>query len=409
MISEHIVFWAATALLFYTYVGYPALLVAWARLTARPPRRGLGRPSLSVLVVAYNEGARLERRLKNLLSMDYPRDRLEIVVASDGSTDDTIQKARAFERAGVTVITFGVRRGKTAVLNDVIPQLRGDIVVLADARQWFDHGALRVLASHFADPQVGAVSGELILTDAPEGNTVGEGVGFYWRYEKLIRRNESRVDSVVGATGAIYAIRRTLFERIPEETILDDVLIPMRICRRGYRLLFAPDARAYDRTASSASAEFARKVRTIAGNFQLFVREPWLLNPFANRLWFQTVSHKLLRLLGPVGLATALVANLLLLDELLYQWLFAAQVGFYAAAAAGYAKQDAPTKSILTSVPLAFCLLNWAAVVGFVQYARGRQQVTWRKAAIYEPPTARMVRRRRPGNRAATGGTPRTT
>ena len=195
---------------------------------------------------------------------------------------------------------FAVRRGKAAVLNDVVPRASGAIVVLADARQRFEPDTVRALTRPFADPAVGAVSGELILTETLEGPAVGRGVGVYWRYEKLIRKSESRVDSTVGATGAIYAIRRELFEPIPEDTLLDDVLIPLRIVRRGYRVLFEPAARAWDRVAASAGEELARKVRTLAGNFQLFVREPWLLDPRRNRIWLATVSHKGLRLLGPL-------------------------------------------------------------------------------------------------------------
>jgi cellulose synthase/poly-beta-1,6-N-acetylglucosamine synthase-like glycosyltransferase len=246
-----------------------------------------------LVVVGHNEATRIEGRLKNLLSLDYPRDRLEILFASDGSTDGTVEVARAFEAAGVVIIAFEGRRGKPAVLNDVVARARGDIVVLVDARQTFDKGALRELVKAFADPQVGAVGGELILTTAEDKNThAEEGIGFYWRYEKFIRRNESHLHSTVGATGAIYAIRRTLFEPIPPDTILDDVLIPMRIARRGYRVLFEPEARAYDQITGGAYREFIRKVRTIAGNFQLIARERWILNPLQNRLWFQNISHK---------------------------------------------------------------------------------------------------------------------
>src|SRR3989475_9148219 len=242
MDSAALLFWVSLLILGYTYLGYPAILRAWAMLRSRPPRLRNGEPSVSVVVVAYNEAERIGARLENLLSLDYPGNRLEIILASDGSTDGTVEKARAYEREGVTVIAFGARRGKPAVLNDLILKAQGEIVVLADARQRFDAGALRALLGPFADPQVGAVSGGLILTDNAEGTTAGEGVGFYWRYEKFIRWSESCVDSTVGATGAIYAIRRDLFEPIQEDTILDDVLIPMRIARKGYRVLFEPRA-----------------------------------------------------------------------------------------------------------------------------------------------------------------------
>ena len=376
---EAVVFWVCVLLLTYAHVGYLALVAARARLRPRPCARD-GEPTVSVVIVVHNEATRIAQRLENLLRLDYPRDRLEIMRASDGSTDGTPERARVFEPAGVTVIAFETRRGKAAVLNDVVPKARGQILVMGDARQTFETGALRALVGPFADAAVGAVSGELVLS-ADEGATrVGEGIGFYWRYEKLIRRSESCVDSTIGATGAIYAIRRELFERIPEDTILDDVLIPMRIARRGYRVLFEAGARAYDRPATAASDEFRRKVRTIAGNFQLFARHPWLLDPSRNRLWLQTVSHKALRLLGPLFLAAAAAANLTLLDRPFYRLTLGAQVVFYVAALVGCASQNARKRVRLLGVPYVFCLLHWATVVGFVRFAARRQRVTWDRA-----------------------------
>src|SRR5262249_20088710 len=206
-----------------------------------------------------------------------------------GSTDDTAARARACGDVRVSVREFALRRGKAAVLNDVVGSVHGRIVVLADARQVFDRGSLKALVSNFADPVVGAVSGELMR--AENETTTGAGVSFYWRYEKFMRRHESLADSTVGATGALYAIRRWLFEPIPVDTILDDVLVPMRIVRRGFRVKLDSTARAHDATPSSEHDEFIRKVRTIAGTFQLFSRERWLFNPFRNRLWFETMSH----------------------------------------------------------------------------------------------------------------------
>ncbi len=379
--TEHVLFWVSVLLVGYTYLGYPALMGAWAALRSRRPRSLGGKPMVSVVIVAHNEAMRIAGRLENLLALDYPRDRLEVLLASDGSTDGTPERARAYVQAGVRVISFETRRGKSAVLNDLVGKARGEIVVLADARQRFETGALRALVGPFANPQVGAVSGELILTENAEGTAVGEGVGFYWRYEKFIRRSESRVDSAVGATGAIYAIRRDLFEPIAEDTILDDVLIPMRIARRGYRVLFEPRARASDRAAATAGEEFRRKVRTIAGNFQLFARERWLLNPFRNRLWLQTVSHKGLRLLSPLVLIAAFCANLLLADAPFYRWTLVGQIIFYGAALGGYARRDARRKIPLLSVPYVLCLLSWATVVAFLRFLTGRQRVTWEKAS----------------------------
>jgi biofilm PGA synthesis N-glycosyltransferase PgaC len=382
-----IIFWSAVAFLAYTHAGYPVLLWIWATLRARRSRavlRGIrvsctsGEvPMVSILVVAYNEAARIERRIDNLLALDYPRSRLEIILASDGSTDDIQSLVRRYQGDGFRFVACGNRRGKTSVLNELIPQARGAIVLLADARQSFEPGALRELVRHFDDPLTGAVSGELVLSSDDASPAVGEGVGFYWQYEKFIRRTESRIDSTVGATGAIYAIRRDLFEPIAADTLLDDVLIPMQIVRRGYRVLFEPAALACDRMAPTAEAEFARKVRTLAGNFQLFMRAPWLLDPRANRLWFQTLSHKACRLLSPFCLAGVLCANLSLLHEPFYRLTLAAQLALYAAAGGGHLLRNSRRKNRLLGIPYAFCLLNWAVVVGLLRFVRGRQRVTW--------------------------------
>jgi poly-beta-1,6-N-acetyl-D-glucosamine synthase len=371
-------FWIALSLLAYVYVGYP--LVAWVRaaLRAEPLTRIPSEPFVTVIIVAYNEAERIERRILNLLSLDYPRAKLEIVVASDGSTDGTVERATHFESEGIRVVAFDRRRGKAAVLNDVVPAARGQIVVLGDARQRFESRLLRELVADFGDPVVGAVSGELVIRSraSESGSTIGEGASFYWRYEKFIRRSESRIHSTVGATGAVYAIRQKLFEPIPDDTLLDDVLIPMRIISRGYRVLFEPGARAYDLAVASPRQEFVRKVRTIAGTFQLFSRERWLFNPFRNRLWFETLSHKALRLLTPLLHAVIVITNVGLMSLPAYRWLLAAQLMFYAAAAAAHLLGQHRTMMAL-KVPYTMCLLVWATVVGFVYFVTRQQQVTW--------------------------------
>jgi biofilm PGA synthesis N-glycosyltransferase PgaC len=379
--TAEIVFWCAALLLVYTHAGYALLLWLRVRLKTGKGSAVAGRadtsPMVSILVVAYNEAARIEARLDNLLALDYPRERLEIILASDGSTDDTAARVQPYLDSGLKFVDSGCRRGKISELNELIPQARGEIVVLADARQRFEPGAVRALVRNFDNPEVGAVSGELVLLSDGDSPAVGEGVGFYWHYEKFIRRNESRIDSTVGATGAIYAIRRELFEPIPADTLLDDVLIPMRIVRRGYRVLFEPAAQAYDRVAATAEAEFARKVRTLAGNFQLFIRAPWLLNPGVNRLWWETLSHKACRLLSPFCLAAVLGSSLFLAQEPFYQAALAAQCALYAAAGAGYLSRNSRRKNRLLGIPYAFCLLNWAVVIGLLRFVNGKQRVTW--------------------------------
>lgn len=381
MHAELILFWGSVLLLVYAHFGYPVVLWLWAKLRPWPVTAGRFEPSVTVIIVAHNEAERIRGRLENTLALDYPGARLEILLASDGSTDRTVEIARAYEPAGVKVIGFRERRGKPAVLNDLIPKAQGDIVVLADARQRFEPGALRALVAFFGDPLVGAVSGELILTPNQEPTAVGEGIGFYWSYEKFIRRHESFIDSSVGVTGAIYAIRRVLFAPLPEDTILDDVLIPMRIARQGYRVLFESGARAYDQAPVTPREEFTRKVRTMAGKFQLLAREPWLLDPLRNRLWLQTVSHTHMRALAPLFLLGAFGTNLFLLDATFYRWVLVGQIGFYAAALAGWLLQGAKRKIFLLGFCYTMCLITSATVVGFFRFISGRQSVTWEKAS----------------------------
>jgi cellulose synthase/poly-beta-1,6-N-acetylglucosamine synthase-like glycosyltransferase len=376
--AAELTFWGAFLLLAYTYVGYPAVMWLRARVRPRPWRSADVLPTVTIVVVAYNEAARIERRLQNLLGLDYPSSRFDILVASDGSTDSTPARARAVDPRRVTVVAFDKRRGKPAVLDDVVPRAKGEIVVLADARQHFERRALKALVAPFADSGVGAVSGELMLISV-RSVPGADGAGLYWRYEKAIRRAESLVGSTVGATGAIYAIRRRLFEQIPEDTLLDDVLIPVHIARRGYRVVLVSEARAWDRVMP-VSHEFARKVRTIAGNFQLLARERWLLSPFQNPLWFQTVSHKALRLLGPALLATVFFASVPLATQPLYAAVLAGQIVCYGAATAGWIIQRSGRSPRWLTPPYMFCVLNWATIIAFVRFMTGRQPVTWQTA-----------------------------
>ncbi len=384
MASHHslllFLFWFPLALLVYTTAIYPCVIALWARLRPCPVRRDPIEPSVSIVIAAHNEEMHIGAKIKNLLSIDYPPDRMEILVGSDGSTDGTLERLRAATKQHIRVFIQDERQGKPAMLNKLVPHARGEIVVLADVRQQFDPQVLRKIVLPFADPVIGAVSGEIVLS-SDCSSVIGAGVGKYWQYEKFIRARESEIDSTVGATGAIYAIRKKLFEPIPADTILDDVLIPLRIVRQGYRVLLEPDARACDAPPHSARQEFTRKVRTLAGNFQLFSRERWLLNPSQNRIWWQTISHKLLRLLFPLLQASAFGANVALArNSLVYEISLLAQVLFYVAAVAGSLSQHARKKFWPVTLSYTFCLMSWATVVGFTRCVTGRQAIAWEKA-----------------------------
>ncbi len=335
-----LLFWLSFAAVAYVYIGYPVLLMLSRRLLGRSVRKARIEPTVTILIAAHNERNRIERRLQNCFELDYPRRKLQIIVATDGPTDGTEFVVWKYAARGVELAHSKEHLGKPHALNVGMRRAKGDIVVFADSRQMFERDAIRKLVANFADSSVGAVSGELVLLEQ-DGTESKSDVGLYWKYEKWIRAMESDVHSLVGATGAIYAIRRELFESIPEGTILDDVYTPMRVVASGHRVVFEPEARAYDEVSCCPRAEFGRKVRTLMGNYQLIQQMPGLLLPWSNPVMWQFVSHKVGRLLVPHLLITMLVSNVFLSGGF-YSWILAAQLMWYAFAAIGHsvAKQN---------------------------------------------------------------------
>ncbi|MFH1858001.1 MAG: glycosyltransferase family 2 protein, partial [Candidatus Omnitrophota bacterium] len=368
-----LIFWISAAFLFYVYLGYPFLLWILPKKPSHSDREN-DFPVVSVVVSAFNEEAVIAKKMENLLSLDYPKDKIEILVGSDGSTDETEKIVASYAGKGVRLLVSAERKGKARMLNQLAEQAKGEILVFTDARQRIDSGAVRELVKRFADPKVGCASGELFLenTDGP----VGKGMGLYWDYEKFIRQKESDLDSVIGATGALYALRRSLYRPMPDETLLDDVYLPMKAVAQGYRTVFEEKARVFDDASETPRQEYERKVRTLAGNYQIFSQLSEALNPFRSRVAFQFISHKLLRVAAPLFLILLFAASLVLVEYPLYRTAFIAQCLFYGLAFVGAA---APRwKNRLFSVPYTFCLLNVCAVTGLYRYVTGRQTVTWK-------------------------------
>ena len=336
-----LLFWISALVIAYVYAGYPVLLAVWARLAPKPPQKVRfapgSWPSLSIVVAARNEGARLPLRIAHLLTLPYDGPR-ELIVVSDGSTDATADAVAPYLARGDVRFVEVPAGGKPLALNAGVAIASGEILVFADARQRYNNAALSALVSNFADPQVGGATGELVL-DCESGassSTVGEGLGAYWKYEKWLRRNESLVRSTLGATGAIYALRRTLWRPLPPETLLDDVLAPMRAVLDGWRIVFDDEATAADRTARDAAEEGRRKRRTLAGNYQILAQEPRLLLPLLNPVWLQYVSHKIGRLIVPWALVAMLVSSIALAGQgWFYGLALIAQAVFYGLAALG--------------------------------------------------------------------------
>lgn len=384
------------AVLLYTYLGYPLLLLVASKSIARPLRHDEPTPQSVAIVIAVRNGEPyLTRRLTELTALIPGRDpRCEIVVVSDGSTDATVAIAADFADRGVRLITFDENRGKAAAVSHAVASTSCQIVAFADVRQRWSPETLDAMLSNFRDPNVGGVSGELILEESPG---VLAGVGMYWRYEKWIRNSESKVGSQIGVTGAIAAVRKNCFREIPQGTILDDVYWPMQVVLQGKRVVFEAGAKAYDRLPADASGEFRRKVRTLAGNFQLVALCPRLLVPIVNPAWLSFVSHKLMRLVCPwamVAIAIGLV--LLIFDQglsvmgclaaatLVGELLFVAIgiIGLVTTIGAG---------NKMVSVISSFVLLNLAAAVALWCWATRRTDRLWTRSSYADGKTADVV------------------
>jgi len=370
------VFAISAIVVLYTWVGYPALLALWAALRGdrrRQPDHAKRPPTVTLLIAAYNEEATIGAKLRNCLAQDYPGV-LEVVVGCDGCTDGTEAIVTSFGPP-VRLAHYARRRGKVAVINDTLPTCRGEIVVLTDAEELFDPQAVAHLVAAFT-PGVGAVSGAVHFRH--QDAAVGTGSRVYWRLEQYTRTQESRVYSMLGAAGCIYAVRRELFRPVPTDSISDDAVIPLDLVARGWRVVHAPAAIAYGERPGDAGREFRRKVRTTAGTWQFLWRQRRLLMP-GSPVAVQMFSHYLLRHLCPVFMVTALLSAAA--GAWQSGWLAVALVGqlaFYAAAVLGRCcGKRLGLRGIL--LPYYLCLAYVADVVGLFNLVTGRQSVAWQR------------------------------
>lgn len=384
-------FWLAAGLVAFSYVGYPLVLVVWdaAREALRvlrflgggPERRRDGAPDwprVSIVIAAFDEASCIREKIENCLALDYPPDRLEILVGCDGCTDRTAELAREAGGSRVKVHELWPRAGKASVLDRLVPAAAGDLVVLTDANVILDRGALRALVRRFEDPEVGAAVGRLRLYN-PTRREFEE--SHYWRYETFLKYLEGRCGCVLGANGGIYAIRRILFGALRSDTIVDDFVIPVRIAVRGWRVPFEPCAVGYEETTEDARREFVRRTRIGAGNWQALARVPDVLDPHTGFVFFAFVSHKLLRWATPLLLAVALAANAALAAAPAawgYRLLLGVQLAFYALALAGRSGAAGPLRR-LASVAHYFVAMNAALAIGFWRFVRGSQRAAWER------------------------------
>ena len=372
-----LLFWGCVALVAFTYAGYPLCVLLQARFAPRPVADGAAGPlpTVSVVLPVHDGEALVAAKLRNLLALDYPEDRIEVLVACDGCRDGTADAARAVADARVRVLEFAARRGKASCLNDAVAAARGEVLLMVDVRQRLEPDALLALVTHLADPAVGAVGGQLRFEDPATGFAAS--VDAYWRYESAIRLAEARSGSVVGLSGALYAMRRALYRALPPSTVLDDVLVPMQVAATGARVGWQPAAVAWDQASPSSSRERLRKVRTLAGNLQLVQLAPWLLDPRRNPLWFRFIGHKLLRLAAPWALlAMGVSAALMARDSVFFLGCAAAALAALAVVALA---PRMPALAALAPVRMlvAFVHMNLFAAQAALAFARGRGLHLW--------------------------------
>ncbi|MGE5308180.1 MAG: glycosyltransferase family 2 protein [Deltaproteobacteria bacterium] len=369
-----LLFWAFVSLVAYSYCGYPLLLFILALVPRRPIMKADITPRVTVIIAAFNEEKDIRRKIMGILAQEYPRDRLEIIVASDGSTDGTAREVSAVRDRRVRLLEFAERRGKTAVQNEAVKKASGEIIVFSDATTRYDPQVIRTLMRNFADPAVGAVGGELSY-ESDTGNSAGEGGGLYWRYERWIKRMESRVNSLIGVSGCCYAVRRRLYDDIPRDLISDFVIAQM-MYRKGRRTVYEPGAVSYESTSESFADEFSMRVRVAVRTLHGLWRMRSLMNPLRYGFFsVQLISHKVFRYLIPVFLAGALVCNAALLGRNpVYSVTFALQCAFYLSVMAGWFWKE----KRLISVPFYFFITNMALMVAFFRFLKGDRQVLWK-------------------------------
>lgn len=386
-----IVFWICVGTILYTYAGYPLLLALFARLKKPAAPHPASLPSITLLIAAHNERPVIAEKIENSLALDYPRDRLQILVAVDGSDDGTLEVVREYGSQGVETSYSPQRRGKTAALNRALGLARGEIVVFSDANNFYDVEALRVLAAPFADPSVGAVTGAKQIDRSNEA--LGESEGFYWRYESFIKKQETRLGCCTGVAGEILGVRRDLIEPPPDHIINDDFYMAMRIIRRGYRVVYCPEARSTEYCSASAQEEVARRARIVAGRYQAIALTPKILAPRQPLVVWQVVSHKFLRPLVPLAMAGALLASVfavwepasdgglgwLELSTPFNDMLLGAELAFYGLALVGNMTRRSGRIGKVLYLPAFLLNSNAAAVIGLWRFLTRRQTTLWKR------------------------------
>ena len=371
-----VIFWSSVFIIFYTYAGYGMLIVALAAIFRRPITRRDIEPKVTILITAYNEEKSIAAKLEDTLGLDYPKEQLEVIVASDGSSDKTDDIVRSFQRRGVRLHRVEGRVGKTETQNQAVKIATGEIIIFSDATTTYSRDAIRMIVRNYADPQVGAVSGRYEYVN-PSGAAVGLGTILFWKYENLIKRLQTRIQTITGCCGCIYSVRRHLYEPLPLD-IISDLVEPLKILEKGYRIAFEPEAVAYEETTETSKQEFGMRVRVISRGMYGLLYMRRLFNPLRyGFVSFQLFSHKVLRWMIPFSLPLLFLSNLLLLGRPFYDICFVGQTLFYGGALWGYLLETRGKKAKIFAVPLYYCVVNAASVAALFRTIKGKKAVVW--------------------------------
>ncbi len=387
-------FWIGVFIILYTYLGYGVVIFILSKLKKQSVNQSQQDdrllPEVTMLIAAYNEEQFIEEKIKNTLALDYPIDKLSILIVTDGSTDNTPLVVKKFH--AVKLFHEPGRKGKIHAVNRVMNHVKTPIVVFSDANTLLNKEAIKKIVKHYENDLVGGVAGEKRIFQNAEDNASGSGEGLYWKYESFLKRKDSEVYSIVGAAGELFSVRTNLYEAPPENMIIEDFYLSLRIAERGYRFQYEPDAYAMETASASVDEEWKRKVRICAGGFQAMKKLKGLLNPFRHgTLSFQYISHRVLRwTLAPLFLPIVFLTSLYLAltGSLFFMLAVITQLLFYIMAAFGYTLRDRKISLKGFFVPYYFSVMNLSVYAGFVRYIRGQQSVMWEKvqrAAMTSP------------------------
>lgn len=379
-------FWICIFLVFYTYIGYFILLFLLVKISRFINQKEIlcsnYQPNVTLLIAAYNEEQYIKEKIENSLALDYPKDKIQFLFVTDGSSDKTPDIVGNYPQ--INLMHQSARQGKIMAVERAMPEVHGEIVIFTDANTLLNKEAIKNIVRHFANEKVGVVSGEKRILNRNVDEAAGAGEGFYWKYESKLKQWDDELYSVMGAAGELFAIRTYLFEPIPKDSLIEDFYMSFKIMEKGYKIAYEPEAYALEEPSASVKEELKRKIRIAAGGIQSIVRLKELLNPFKyGVITFQYISHRVLRwTLAPLALPIVFVSNALLWKHgFFYQFIMINQVFFYFAALFGWLLEKKHIRLKLLFIPYYFCMMNYAVYAGFKRYMQGSQSVLWEKSA----------------------------